>query len=36
MKHLGAISILLPTLILASLSCGEAQVRPLVFVDDIA
>ncbi len=36
MKNLGVISVLLPTLVLASLSAGEAQVRPLVFVDDIA
>ncbi len=35
MKSLGVISILLPTLVLASLSAGAAQV-PLVFVDDIA
>ena len=36
MKSLGATSVLLPKLILASLSACEAQVRPLVFVDGIA
>ena len=36
MKNLGVMSVLLPTLVLTSLSAGEAQVRPLVFVGDIA